>query len=82
MTNPEQFAAAFIAPPDDDIPEVPCPICGQRKEWVECWQCAGEGTYDETEIDPFEGDPFANCPECAGRGGWLEYISVHQEKNQ
>lgn len=52
----------------DELPR--CNICGEEKEWTECYYCDGMGEYDETDTDPLEGDQFALCPECAGRGGW------------
>lgn len=49
-----------------------CEKCGAELDWVDCWMCGGDGTYDETETDPLEGDEFAICPECGGNGGYLE----------
>lgn len=54
-----------------------CKICGDTLEWIECWDCGGEGFGDEFHdcgedccccLDPEPGE----CPECHGEGGWSE----------
>lgn len=59
---------------DDEEEKQPktCDVCGSELQWVDCWMCGGDGEYDETETDPLEGDQFAVCPECYGKGGYLE----------
>jgi len=54
--------------------KAPCPLHGE-KDWVECWQCGGEGMYghDCGEDCCVCADPEENerCDICRGKGGWL-----------
>lgn len=58
-------------------PAKTCKVCGEELDWVECWECGGEGEGDEFHdcgedtcccLHPEPG----RCPECHGEGGWLE----------
>lgn len=68
-----------MAKADDII----CPI-HDEKEWVECWQCGGDGYYghdcgDDTCccLDPEENE---RCDICNGKGGWRTCRSCHPEE--
>jgi hypothetical protein len=46
-------------------------------DWVECYECDGEGGFHDCGEDCCvcrdpEGPPWAPCPGCEGRGGWRE----------
>lgn len=53
-----------------------CKKCGCCvMEWVECWNCGGEGGRDGEELmmeDPlwYSEDDFEECDVCNGKGGW------------
>lgn len=53
-----------------------CKKCGCcEMEWVECWNCGGEGGRDGEELmmeDPlwYSEDDFEECDICNGKGGW------------
>lgn len=55
-----------------------CKLCGEEKDWVDCFECGGEGYWDETDIDPLEGDEFAPCSMCGAKGGWHECLNVEK----
>ena len=63
----------YIEPDNENAPYV-CPICLCERDFVDCWECGGEGFVDLYEEDPIMFDPgeIARCPECKGRGGWHE----------
>lgn len=50
--------------PDD---EPCCPICGGNMQYVDCWNCGGDGGY---------------CEECRGRGGYLECMFLPHTEEQ
>ena len=60
-----------------------CPVCGAEKEWVDCYQCNGEGGYHDCGedccpcADP-EGDLNVDCDVCQGEGGYLECPRIGQ----
>lgn len=45
-------------------------------EWVDCWQCGGDGEFDLYEEDPTAHVPgeVEPCEECHGRGGWYALL--------
>lgn len=52
-----------------------CPKCGNARESVECWQCAGAGGRngdDLMEEDPlwYSPDDWEDCDICNGEGYW------------
>ena len=56
-----------------------CRICGAEKEWTTCWQCGGDGGYDEYEDDPVNfapGQEWTTCGSCKGEGGYLECVAL------
>lgn len=61
----------------DDADWDRCPVCGCDREWVDCWQCFGDGWFHDCGedccccLDP-EDDLNEPCPECQGRGGYRE----------
>ncbi|MDD5207017.1 MAG: hypothetical protein PHS17_16450 [Desulfobacterales bacterium] len=63
-----------------------CPRCKCEMEWVECWNCGGEGVdgHDCGEdccccLDPEEN---VRCDICKGRGGWYACISRCDEEGK
>lgn len=66
----------------ENPPANKCKVCGAELEWVECWKCFGEGGFDETDIDPLEGDEFSVCDECCGQGGYLECPDLPHKKGE
>ena len=61
---------------DDGRPA--CSVCGEPKFYVDCPECGGEGYWDETDIDPLEGDEFTPCAMCGAKGGWYECGNVQK----
>lgn len=62
-------------------PEEPetCNVCGSDLEWVDCWECGGEGEHDLHEEDPINfspGEEYETCRLCRGNTGWLECPNV------
>ena len=55
--------------------EPTCPKCGSDDvEWERCWQCHGDGEFDEHDDDPINfapGESYETCSECRGHGGYL-----------
>ncbi len=62
-------------------PDAPSPggdvwcICGRDMEWVDCFECHGEGGEDGEalmELDPlwYQPDDWRTCGSCYGKGGW------------
>lgn len=52
-----------------------CKICGADMEWVDCWECGGEGGFDEYDFDPINVSPLEEihiCQICHGEGGYLQ----------
>jgi len=51
-----------------------CPRCGGEMEWVECWNCGGDGVdgHDcgEDCCSCLEPEDNVRCDICKGRGGW------------
>ena len=56
-----------------------CEVCGADLEWIECWQCLGDGGFDLYEEDPIFYAPGdrESCDECGGQGGWLGCTMKH-----
>ena len=51
-----------------------CVECGNPTSWVPCWNCSGEGGWDDEylmEEDPLWYGPgdYRRCDECRGKGG-------------
>lgn len=47
---------------------------GDNTGWVQCWNCFGEGEFDEHDDDPINfspGEAYETCSECRGEGGWV-----------
>ena len=77
-TNKSLYVETFDTPYGQDAQ---CSGCGGDIEWEDCWQCSGEGGYDEAESDPInyaEGECWNRCEECKGRGGWNWCASCKQ----
>lgn len=73
---------------DDDENDSLCPRCQCcDSEWVECWDCGGEGGQDGEELmmeDPlwYSHDDFRRCSTCIGKGGWYECIGSCDENGK
>lgn len=51
-----------------------CVECGNPTSWLPCWNCSGEGGWDDEylmEEDPlwYEPGDYRRCDECRGEGG-------------
>lgn len=51
-----------------------CAECGNPTSWLPCWNCGGEGGWDDEELmeeDPLWYGPgdYRRCDECRGKGG-------------
>ena len=63
--------------PDEDYYDDPCPGCDSLDtEWVDCFQCGGEGGFDNDRLmeeDPlwYDGVDWEQCGDCCGYGGWI-----------
>lgn len=47
---------------------------GDDTGWITCWQCGGDGEFDDYEDDPINfapGESYETCSECRGKGGWV-----------
>lgn len=71
---------------DQDEEVAMCPICNNEMEWVDCWQCQGEGGFHDCGedccpcLEP-ELDLNEKCQECDGQGGYLQCSALpHAEK--
>jgi hypothetical protein len=73
---------------DDDAEPAPlCAICQSEKEWIECFECGGEGEFDwETlqDEDPlwYGPDDTERCSACNGKGGWWECLNVERHPQE
>lgn len=48
-----------------------CPFCKTAMRWVQCWDCGGEGEFDDYEEDAINlapGESFTACSTCNGKG--------------
>ena len=43
-----------------------------KKEWVECPTCNGNGEISINPRATWDNDPTVPCPRCKGEGGWWE----------
>ena len=80
-----EIRAIYETVPDDedDDEEEWCLICGGPMEWVNCYNCFGEGEFDLYDMNPNEYEPgdIDRCEICQGKGGYLECIHLpHKEK--
>lgn len=72
----------------DDENDSLCPRCQCcDTDWVECWDCGGEGGQDGEELmmeDPlwYSPDDFRRCSTCKGKGGWSECIGSCDENGK
>ena len=70
----------------DDAPDQDryCAICGGYMDWIDCWQCGGEGEFDMYEDDPmwYEPGDFEDCDVCRGAGGYWECASLPHESKE
>jgi hypothetical protein len=71
MKHETQSVLGATPPVDSEF----CIRCGSDLEWVDCWQCGGEGATlpgDLYEEDPlwYAPDDTEPCHICLGRGGW------------
>lgn len=78
--NPE-----LDAPDEDDDTDRYCTTCGGYMDWVDCWQCGGEGGRDGEELmmeDPlwYCEDDFETCDICNGAGGYWECGSLPHDE--
>ncbi len=58
-----------------------CLMCGQEQEWVDCWNCGGQGYFDgETLMDEdplwYSEDDTEACDVCRRAGGW--WVCINQ----
>lgn len=71
----------FGKPPEDSVESEVCLVCGSDLEWVDCWQCFGEGGFHDCGedccccLEP-ELDLNETCDECHGEGGYLECPNI------
>lgn len=61
---------------DELIFDDTCPDCGSDMEWIDCYNCGGEGGFDGEElimVDPlwYDPDDYVECGTCDGNGGWF-----------
>lgn len=71
------------APAEDDYTARHCTICGSFMDWVDCWQCGGDGEFDLYDEDPINYAPGAEyepCDACKGKGGYYECASLPHEE--
>jgi len=51
-----------------------CAVCNKDLDWVQCWDCGGEGQHNQFDTDPlWYGDydsAWEDCETCNGHGGW------------
>lgn len=70
-------------PNDDSDEDRYCTICGGLLEWVDCWQCGGDGEFDLYDEDPLNfspGEEYENCDVCGGEGGYWDCANLpHNE---
>ena len=54
-----------------------CTVCQCEMEWVDCWQCGGNGGFDGDDLmeeDPmwYSEDDWEDCDICEGKGGFWQ----------
>jgi hypothetical protein len=66
------MSATPYGPAEYEDDEATCPKCGESAEWIDCFDCGGEGDYDGFELDPlwYGTNGRATCNLCDGDGGW------------
>lgn len=52
-----------------------CLMCGYEMEWIGCWNCGGQGYFDDETLmdeDPlfYDEDDTEACDVCRRAGGW------------
>lgn len=72
---------------DDDFDRDYCPICGSEMEYVDCWNCHGEGGFHNCGEDCCcclhpESDLNEACGECDGEGGYRQCMALPHTKEQ
>lgn len=47
-------------------------LCGALMNWVDCWDCSGEGYHELYDLDPlwYDEDDVEMCHTCRGEGGF------------
>ncbi len=59
--------------------EYACAYCGGSVDWVDCWDCGGEGySYHDCGEDTcccLNPEPNVQCDTCNGKGGWYKCLS-------
>ena len=62
-----------------------CALHGE-KTWVECWQCAGEGSDEHDCGDDtcvcLQPENNVQCDICRGNGGWYRCYTCNPETEQ
>jgi len=68
-----------------------CEICGNDKEWEDCWNCDEDGFVDhdcgEDNCCCLDPVPNVRCDICDGKGGYLvcplasEHINSREEES-
>lgn len=63
----------------DEHEPAECPRCGSSTEWVNCWNCGGEGyshhNCGEDSCCCLDPEDNVRCRECGGRGGAWHCLS-------
>lgn len=54
--------------------ECQCARCGSSVEFLKCYNCGGEGEFDDTDDENWP--VFRNCDACHGTGGDLHCLST------
>lgn len=70
---------AEFPPHDGKQYDCQCARCGSSCDWVECWDCGGDGVCDHDCGDDtcccLHPEPNVACSTCRGRGGWQSCLS-------
>lgn len=87
---PEDNPAADVQPTReewDDYERDCCPVCGSDMEWLDCWNCFGDGGFHDCGEDCCpclhpEADLNETCQECDGEGGYRQCLALPHSKEQ
>jgi hypothetical protein len=67
MSDKPESIIAEHPPLDDKEWSCRCARCGADAEWIECWECNGEGYQEDEDDDPDWG--VETCLGCSGECG-------------
>ena len=84
---PGPVSQSYDGPYDqNDVELACCPICHAEMEWVECWQCHGNGGFHDCGEDCCpcldKEEITVDCDECDGEGGYLACASMPHTDEQ